>query len=42
MKELLRLQGLFPSAACREPQLGVDASERDEIAQLCRKAGLVE
>ena len=42
MKELLRLQGLFPSAACREPQLGVDASERDEIAQLCRKAGLIE
>ena len=42
MKEVLRLQGLFPSAACREPQLGVDASERDEIALLCRKAGLVE
>ena len=29
MKEVLRLQGHFPSAACREPQLGVDADERD-------------
>jgi 4-hydroxy-tetrahydrodipicolinate synthase len=41
MKEVLKLQGLFPSAACREPQLGVDAAERDEIARLCRAQGLV-
>ena len=42
MKEVLRLQGLFPSAACREPQLGIDAPERQAIAALCRTAGLVE
>lgn len=41
MKEVLKLQGLFPSAACREPQLGVDAAERHEIARLCRAQGLV-
>ncbi len=41
MKEVLRLQGLFPSAACREPQLGVDALEQAEIARLCREHGLV-
>ncbi len=40
MKELLRLQGHFPSAACREPQLGIEAAEREEIARLCRKQGL--
>ncbi len=42
MKEVLRLQGLFPSAACREPQLGVSATERQEIALLCREVGLIE
>jgi len=41
MKEVLRLQGLFPSAACREPQLGIAAAERAEIAQLCRAQGLI-
>lgn len=42
MKEVLRLQGIFPSAACREPQLGVSQDEQREIALLCRKAGLIE
>ena len=41
MKEVLRLQGLFPSAACREPQLGVDADERRVIERLCRAQGLI-
>ena len=41
MKEVLRLQGHFPSAACREPQLGIAADERQAIAQLCRAQGLV-
>lgn len=41
MKEVLRLQGLFPSAACREPQLGIDADECKEIARLCRVHGLI-
>jgi 4-hydroxy-tetrahydrodipicolinate synthase len=41
MKEVLRLQGQFPSAACREPQLGIAADERQAIAQLCREQGLV-
>jgi 4-hydroxy-tetrahydrodipicolinate synthase len=41
MKEVLRLQGLFPSAACREPQLSIAAAERAEIAQLCRAQGLI-
>ena len=41
MKEVLRLQGLFPSAACREPQLGIDAAEQSEIARLCRAQGLI-
>ncbi|MEO8856934.1 MAG: dihydrodipicolinate synthase family protein [Burkholderiaceae bacterium] len=41
MKEVLRLQGLFPSAACREPQLGIEDNERNEIARLCRAAGMV-
>ena len=41
MKEVLRLQGLFPSAACREPQLGIDVAERNVIARLCRAQGLV-
>lgn len=42
MKEVLRLQGLFPHAAVRAPQLGVDEAERAEIARLVRQAGLVE
>lgn len=41
MKEVLRLQGQFPSAACREPQLGISAEERAQIAALCRQAELV-
>jgi 4-hydroxy-tetrahydrodipicolinate synthase len=41
MKEVLRLQGHFPSAACREPQLGITPAERQAIAQLCRLQGLV-
>jgi len=40
MKEVLRFQGIFPSAACREPQLGVDAAEREAIVDLCRRQGL--
>lgn len=42
MKEVLRLQGIFPSAACREPQLGVSDAERVEIARLCRQQGLLD
>lgn len=42
MKEVLRLQGHFPSAACREPQLGIAPSERDAVARLCRQQGLIE
>jgi 4-hydroxy-tetrahydrodipicolinate synthase len=41
MKEVLRLQGLFPSAACREPQLGIGDDERRSLAGLCAQAGLV-
>ena len=41
MKEILRLQGILPSAACREPQLGISAEERAEIERLCRQAGLI-
>ncbi len=41
MKEVLRLQGLFPSAATREPQLGIDDSERAEIARLMRDQELL-
>lgn len=42
MKEVLRFQGLFASAACREPQLGVDAAEREAIIELCRLQGVSE
>ena len=35
MKEVLRWQGLFPSSACREPQLGVLEPERRAIVELC-------
>jgi 4-hydroxy-tetrahydrodipicolinate synthase len=41
MKEVLRLQGHIVSGACREPQLGIDAQERDEIARLMRHQGLL-
>jgi 4-hydroxy-tetrahydrodipicolinate synthase len=41
MKEVLHLQGQFPSAACREPQLGIEQAEREAIAQLCRQQGLI-
>ncbi len=41
MKEVLRLQGVFPSAACREPQLGIGEQERSEIAEICRRQGLL-
>lgn len=42
MKEVLRAQGIFPSSACREPQLGVSEAERDEIFRLCERQGLTE
>lgn len=41
MKEALKLQGIFPSAACREPQLGVDDADRREIASILRTAGML-
>jgi 4-hydroxy-tetrahydrodipicolinate synthase len=41
MKEVLRLQGRFPCAACREPQLGIEQAERDALALLCRQQGLI-
>jgi 4-hydroxy-tetrahydrodipicolinate synthase len=40
MKEVLRWQGLFPSSACREPQLGVSETERRALADLCERQGL--
>ena len=42
MKEVLKLQGLFPHATVRPPQLPVDDAERAEIAKLAASAGLVE
>jgi len=42
MKEVLRLQGHFRSAACREPQLGIGPDEQREIARLCAAQGLIE
>lgn len=41
MKEVLRLQGLFPQAAVREPQLGIDEAERAEIRRLMLVNGLL-
>jgi len=41
MKEVLKLQGHFPHATVREPQLSVDDAERAEIARLARHAGLL-
>jgi 4-hydroxy-tetrahydrodipicolinate synthase len=42
MKEVLKLQGLFPHATVRPPQLPVDDAERAELARLARAAGLVD
>ncbi|HVE48230.1 MAG TPA: dihydrodipicolinate synthase family protein [Casimicrobiaceae bacterium] len=41
MKEVLKLQGMFPHATVRAPQLGIDDSERVELARLVRGAGLM-
>lgn len=41
MKEVLRLQGLFPCAAVREPQLDIDDAEREVIRQLMQRQGLL-
>jgi 4-hydroxy-tetrahydrodipicolinate synthase len=41
MKEVLVLQGLFPHATCRPPQLGIDDAERGEIQRLASAAGLI-
>jgi 4-hydroxy-tetrahydrodipicolinate synthase len=41
MKEVLRLQGHFPSAAVREPPLGIDDAERAEINRLMQANGLL-
>lgn len=41
MKEVLRLQGLFPQAMVREPQLGIDEAERAEIRRLMLVNGLL-
>jgi 4-hydroxy-tetrahydrodipicolinate synthase len=40
MKEVLRWQGHFPSAACREPQLGISETERQTIEALCARQEL--
>jgi 4-hydroxy-tetrahydrodipicolinate synthase len=42
MKEVLVMQGLFGSSACRPPQLGVDAAERAALRRLAEHAGLIE
>ena len=36
MKEALKLQGLFPHATVRPPQLGVDDAERAESRASCK------
>jgi 4-hydroxy-tetrahydrodipicolinate synthase len=41
MKEVLRMQGLFPHATVRAPQLGVDDAERAELRRLATAAGLL-
>ena len=41
MKEVLKLQGLFPHATVRPPQLPVDDAERAELARLAHAAGLL-
>ena len=40
MKEVLKWQGLFPSAMTREPQLGISDDERRMIISVCEKQGL--
>lgn len=42
MKEVLRFQGLFPSSACREPQLGIPEDEIEIIRGLCRRQELAQ
>jgi 4-hydroxy-tetrahydrodipicolinate synthase len=42
MKEVLKLQGLFPHATVRPPQLPVDDAERAEIRRLAQFAGLLD
>lgn len=41
MKVVLQHLGLFPSAACREPQLGIAPAEAAAIVELCRRQGVV-
>jgi 4-hydroxy-tetrahydrodipicolinate synthase len=41
MKEVLVMQGVFPHAVCRPPQLGIDDAERRELRRLADHAGLV-
>lgn len=41
MKEVLRLQGHFESATVREPQLGIDDTEREQIRRLMLDYGLL-
>ncbi|MBL8807815.1 MAG: dihydrodipicolinate synthase family protein [Rhodospirillales bacterium] len=41
MKEALKLQGIFPHATCREPQLGVGEDERKAIEAILRTAGML-
>jgi 4-hydroxy-tetrahydrodipicolinate synthase len=41
MKEVLAMQGVFPHAACRPPQLGVDDGERIALRRLADAAGLL-
>jgi 4-hydroxy-tetrahydrodipicolinate synthase len=42
MKEVLKLQGVFPHATVRAPQLGVGDAERTELARLALQAGLLD
>jgi 4-hydroxy-tetrahydrodipicolinate synthase len=42
MKEVLAMQGVFPHAACRPPQLGIGDEERAELRRLAAAAGLIE
>jgi 4-hydroxy-tetrahydrodipicolinate synthase len=42
MKEVLVMQRVFRHATCRQPQLGVDDMERQELRQLADRAGLLD
>jgi 4-hydroxy-tetrahydrodipicolinate synthase len=42
MKEVLAMQGVFPHAVCRPPQLGIGDEERAELRRLAAEAGLIE